>query len=49
VLVDAKWSEDHVSVIGPYILILLEVYVGMVNYRPDGVLRWKVKTVGWEG
>jgi hypothetical protein len=32
--VDAKWSKDHVSAIGPYTLILLEAYVGMVNLRP---------------
>jgi hypothetical protein len=34
--VDAEWSKDHISVIGPYTLILLEVYIGMVNFRPGG-------------
>jgi hypothetical protein len=27
--VDVEWSKDHMLVIGPYTLILLEAYVGM--------------------
>jgi hypothetical protein len=46
VSVDTGWSKDHVLVIGPYALILLEVYVGEVNWRPGGALRWKVETIG---
>jgi hypothetical protein len=34
-----EWSEDHVAAIGRSYL----------NWRPDGALRWKVETVGWEG
>jgi hypothetical protein len=49
VSVDTEWSKDHMLVIGPYTLILLEVYVGMVNWRPGGAHRWKVETIGWEG
>jgi hypothetical protein len=37
------------SVIGPYTLIWLEAYVGMVNLRLGGVLRGKQRTVGSEG
>jgi hypothetical protein len=49
VSVDAEWSKGHMSAIGPYTVILLEVYVRIVNWRPGGALRWKVETVGWEG
>jgi hypothetical protein len=31
--VDTEWSKDHVLVIGPYTLILLEAYVVMINWR----------------
>jgi hypothetical protein len=45
----AEWSEDHVAAIG-----LLNLNFGTfdrigLNWRPDGALRWKVETVGWEG
>jgi hypothetical protein len=43
VSVDTEWSKDHMLVIGPYTLILLEVYVGMVNWRPGGAIggKWR--------
>jgi hypothetical protein len=47
--VDVEWSKDHVSVIGPYTLLLLEDYVGMVNLRPGGARKEKQWTIGWEG
>jgi hypothetical protein len=47
--VDAEWLKDHVSVIGPYMLILLEAYVGMVDLRPGGAHRGKRRTIGWVG
>jgi hypothetical protein len=28
---DVEWSKDHVLAIGPYTLILLEAFDGMVN------------------
>jgi hypothetical protein len=45
----ADRSEDHVATIGS-----LNSNFGLVgrtwlNWRPGGTLRWKVKTVGWEG
>jgi hypothetical protein len=45
----ADWSEDHVAAIGS-----LNSNFGLVgrtwlNWRPNGTLRWKVETVGWEG
>jgi hypothetical protein len=48
-LVHAEWSKDHVLVIGPYTLILLEAYVGMVNWRLSGAHRGKRRIIGWEG
>jgi hypothetical protein len=44
-----EWSEDHVPAIG-----FLNSNIGLfgsswLNWRPGGTLRWKVKTVGWEG
>jgi hypothetical protein len=36
-LVDAEWSECHLSAIGPF-TYLLEVIVEMVNLRPAGSL-----------
>jgi hypothetical protein len=47
--VEVEWSKDHVSAIGPYTLLLLEAYVGMVNLRPSEARRGKRRTVGWEG
>jgi hypothetical protein len=47
--VDAEWSKDYVSTIGPYTLILLEAYVGMVNLRLGGACREKRRTISWEG
>jgi hypothetical protein len=45
----AEWSEDHGAAIGS-----LNLNFGLINglwlhWRPGGALRWKVKTVGWEG
>jgi hypothetical protein len=47
--VDIEWSKDHVLAICHYMLILSKAYVGMVNLRPDGVIRGKQRIVGWEG
>jgi hypothetical protein len=43
-----EWSKDHVVAIGslnskPW------VSSSWLNWRPGGALRWKVKTIGWEG
>jgi hypothetical protein len=45
-LVDVEWSKDHVLAIGPYILILLEAYVGMTNLRSGKARRGKRRTAG---
>jgi hypothetical protein len=45
-LADVEWSKEHVWEIGPYTLILLKAYVGMVNLRPGGALREKQRIVG---
>jgi hypothetical protein len=42
-------SEDQVAAIDP-----LNSKFGIIdglwlNWRPGGALRWKVKTIGWEG
>jgi hypothetical protein len=42
-LIEAEWSKDHVSVIGPYTLLLVEAYIDMVNLRPDEAFTWKMK------
>jgi hypothetical protein len=47
--VDAEWSKDNVLAIGPYTLIMLEAYIGIVNLRPGGACRGKRSTIGWEG
>jgi hypothetical protein len=45
----AKWLEDHGAVIGSLNLNFDLINGLWLNYRPSGALRWKVKTVGWEG
>jgi hypothetical protein len=45
----AEWSEDHGAAIGS-----LNLNFGLIDglwltWRLGGALRWKVKTVGWEG
>jgi hypothetical protein len=45
----AKWSEDHGAVIGSLNLNFGLINGLWLNYKPSGALRWKVKTVGWEG
>jgi hypothetical protein len=41
-------APKSTSAIGPYTLILLEVYVGMVNWRLYGACRGKRRTVDSE-
>jgi hypothetical protein len=47
--VDVESSKDHMSVIGPYTLLLFKTYIGMVNLRPGGTIRKKQRIVSWEG
>jgi hypothetical protein len=44
-----EWSEDHVAAIGSLNLNFGTFGRSYLNWRPDGALRWKVETVGWEG
>jgi hypothetical protein len=41
-------APESTSAIGPYTLILLEAYIGMVNWRLCGACRGKRMTVGLE-
>jgi hypothetical protein len=43
--IDAEWSEDHVSVIGPYTLSCWRFLLKMVNLRSGGALRENRRTV----
>jgi hypothetical protein len=45
----AEWSEDHVTTIGSLNLNFETFGRSWLNWRPGGVLRWKVETVDWEG
>jgi hypothetical protein len=45
----AEWSKDHVVVIGSLTLNIGTFGRLWLHWRPGGALRWKVKTVGWEG
>jgi hypothetical protein len=45
----AEWSEDHVVTIGSLNLSFGLVDSLWLNWRLGRALRWKVKTVGWEG
>jgi hypothetical protein len=45
----AEWSEDHVAAIGSLSLNFGNFGRSWLNWRPDGALKWKVKTVDWEG
>jgi hypothetical protein len=45
----AEWSKDHVAAIGFLNLNFVISDRFLLNWRPDGALRWKVETVGWEG
>jgi hypothetical protein len=48
-MVDGEWSKDHVTAIGS-LNLNLEIFGRFWgNLRPGGPLRWKVKTIGWEG
>jgi hypothetical protein len=47
--VDAESSKDHMSMIGPYTLLLFKAYIGMVNLRPGEAIREKQRIVSWEG
>jgi hypothetical protein len=38
VSVDAKWSKDHVSVIGAYTLLYFRYYY-WIKWTPDGTIR----------
>jgi hypothetical protein len=42
------FERPHVSIMC-YTLKLVEVYVEDVNLRPNGAIREKQRTVGWEG
>jgi hypothetical protein len=44
-----EWSEDHEAAIGSLNLNFDLIDGLWLNWRPGGVLRWKVKTVSWEG
>jgi hypothetical protein len=44
-----QWSEDHMSAIGIYSLICWRLLIENVNLRPDGAIRRKQRTLGWEG
>jgi hypothetical protein len=43
------WSEDHMVVIGSLNLNFALIDDLWLTWRPDGALRWKVKTTDWEG
>jgi hypothetical protein len=44
-----EWLKDHMVAIGSLNLKFGLVGRTWLNWRPSGTLRWKVKTVGWEG
>jgi hypothetical protein len=45
----AEWSEAHVTGIGSLNLNFRTFVRSWLNWRPGRALRWKVKTIGWEG
>jgi hypothetical protein len=45
----AEWSKDCVVAIGFLNMNFGNFGRSCLNWRPDGALRWKVETVGWEG
>jgi hypothetical protein len=44
-----EWSEDHMAAIGSLHSTHWFSRWNLVNWRPDGALRWKGETAGWEG
>jgi hypothetical protein len=44
-----EWSEDYVAVICSLNLNFGTFGRAWLNWRSGGVLRWKVKIIGWEG
>jgi hypothetical protein len=42
----AEWSKDHVAAIGSLKLEPWNIGGILLNWRPGGVLRWKVETIG---
>jgi hypothetical protein len=46
--VDAEWSEDNESVIGPYTLTCWRFLMRIINMRSGETLRGKRRTIGWE-
>jgi hypothetical protein len=45
----AEWSKDHMATIGSLNLNFGLMDDLWLNWRPNGALRSKVKTIGWEG
>jgi hypothetical protein len=44
-----EWSEDHGATIGSLNSNFSLDGRTWLNWKPDRALRWKGKTVGWEG